>query len=200
MSATFAAPDAVRTAPDAPSPRGAGLVVAGALLVAHPALRPYGDATVDGMAAAFASPAWLVSHLAAVAGFVLVGLGIRPLSRAAAAMWWIGAGLVLPYYGAEAFALHALGLHSSGAALAAAADAVRNGPVQLTAFGAGLLLFAASAVLVAVRGRALALPFALAMVLFLPQFFLPPALRIAHGVLLGVGCVLLAAAVHRRAG
>lgn len=37
------------------------------------------------------------------------------------------------------------------------------------------------------------------MVLFLPQFFLSPALRIAHGVLLGVGCVLLAVAVRRTA-
>jgi hypothetical protein len=106
--------------------------------------------------------------------------------------------MVLPYYGAEAFALHALGLRSSGEALAAAADAVRNGPVQLAVFGVGLLLFAVSAVLVALRGRALALPFAVAMVLFLPQFFLPPALRIAHGVLLGVGCVLLAIAVRRQ--
>jgi hypothetical protein len=30
------------------------------------------------------------------------------------------------------------------------------------------------------------------MVLFLPQFFAGPELRIAHGVLLGAGCVLLA--------
>jgi hypothetical protein len=35
-------------------------------------------------------------------------------------------------------------------------------------------------------------------VLFLPQFLLPPALRIAHGVLLRVGCVLLAVLVRRR--
>ncbi|MCE3555033.1 hypothetical protein LWC33_26710 [Pseudonocardia sp. RS11V-5] len=199
MSATLASPSTARTAPDTSALRGSGLVAAGALFVAYPALRPYGDATVDGMAAAFASPAWLVAHLAAVAGFVLVGLGIRPLSRAAATVWWIGAGMVLPYYGAEAFALHALGLRSSGEALAAAADAVRNGPVQLTVFGAGLLLLALSAVLVAVRGRALALPFAVAMLLFLPQFFLSPGLRIAHGVLLGVGCVLLAVAVRRKA-
>lgn len=198
MSATLAAPT-VRPTSTRSAYRGAGLVAAGALFVAYPALRPWGDATVDGMAAAFASPAWLASHLAAVAGFVLVGLGVRPLSPAAAAVWWIGAGLVLPYYGAEAFALHALGLRSSGEALAASADAVRNGPVQLTVFGVGLLLFAVAAVLVAVRGRALALPFALAMALFLPQFFLSPALRIAHGVLLGVGCVLLAVAVRRKA-
>jgi hypothetical protein len=202
MSAMLAAPTVHAVGSTRSAVRGAGLVAAGALFVAYPALRPWGDATVDGMAGAFASPAWLVAHLAAVAGFVLVGFGIRPLSRVAATVWWIGAGLVLPYYGAEAFALHALGLRSSGEALAAAADAVRNGPVQLIVFGVGLLLFAVAAVLVAARGadrgRALALPFAVATVLFLPQFFLPPALRIAHGVLLGVGCVLLAVLVRRR--
>jgi hypothetical protein len=198
VSATIAAPPVHGATRTRSATRGAGLVAAGALFVAYPALRPWGDATVDGMAGAFASPAWLVAHLAAVAGFVLVGLGIRPLSGAAATAWWVGAGFVLPYYGAEAFALHALGLRSSGEALAAAADAVRNGPVQLIGFGIGLLLFAVAAVLVAVRGRALALPFAAAMVLFLPQFFLPPALRLAHGVLLGVGCVLLAVLVRRR--
>jgi hypothetical protein len=35
------------------------------------------------------------------------------------------------------------------------------------------------------------------MVLFLPQFFAGAELRIAHGVLLGVGCVLLAATRDR---
>jgi hypothetical protein len=78
------------------------------------------------------------------------------------------------------------------AALAALTEAVRMGPVQLTVFGAGLALMAAAAVVLAVRLRAVALPFALGMVLFLPQFFAGPELRIAHGVLLGAGCVLLA--------
>jgi hypothetical protein len=41
------------------------------------------------------------------------------------------------------------------------------------------------------------LPFALAFALYLPQFFGPPALRIAHGVLVAAGCLLLAIAVRR---
>ncbi|WP_181780647.1 hypothetical protein [Pseudonocardia pini] len=158
------------------------LVAAGVLFVLYPALRPWGDATPAGMAAAFGSPLWLAAHLAAMAGFVLVGFALqRPL-------WWVGAALVLPYYGAEAFALHALAGRPD---LAAAADAIRYGPVAMVTFGAGLLALAVAAVLVAVRQGWRAAPFAAAMVLFLPQFFAGPELRIAHGVLLGIGCLLL---------
>jgi hypothetical protein len=53
-------------------------------------------------------------------------------------------------------------------------------------------------VLVAVREGVVALPFAVGMVAFLPQFFAGPEVRIAHGVLLGVGLVLLAARAARR--
>jgi hypothetical protein len=34
--------------------------------------------------------------------------------------------------------------------------------------------------------------FAIGLALFLPQFYLPPAARIAHGLLTGVGLALLA--------
>ena len=37
--------------------------------------------------------------------------------------------------------------------------------------------------------------FAAGFALYLPQFFAAPELRIAHGVLVAAGCVLLAAAV-----
>jgi len=167
-------------------------IAAAVLFVAYPALRPYGDATPDGMAAAFSSPAWLIAHLAAVAGFVAIGVGLMRISTPAAAIWTAGTALVLPYYGAEAFALHGLAGMLSGPQLAAAAEAVRGGAVAMTCFGAGLVLLAVAAVVTAVRERAVALPFAAAMLLFLPQFFADPALRIAHGVLLGLGCLLLA--------
>ncbi len=181
-----------RPAPAVPASLArAAWIVAAVLFVAYPVLRPYGDATPDGMAAAFASPAWLVAHLAAVAGFVAVGVGLTRVSAAATAIWTAGTALVLPYYGAETFALHGLAGMLSGAQLAAAAEAVRGGPVAMTCFGAGLVLLAVAAVVTAVRERVIALPFAAAMLLFLPQFFADPALRIAHGVLLGLGCVLL---------
>jgi hypothetical protein len=37
------------------------------------------------------------------------------------------------------------------------------------------------------------------VVLYLPQFFADPALRIAHGVLVVIGCLILSAHVNERA-
>ena len=202
-----------------PSTGARALTAAGALFVLYPAVRPWSDATAEGSAAAFASPWWPVAHLAAVAGFVLVGVGLlalrdlvagRPGARAAGAAlgtWTAGAALVLPYYGAETFALHALGGSAgTGIDVPALAEAVRMGPVQVVAFAAGLLLLAAGSVLAAaavvragLAGRGPAALWAAGFVLYLPQFLLVPGVRIAHGVLVGTGCLLLAAALRRPA-
>ena len=48
--------------------------------------------------------------------------------------------------------------------------------------------------------RASALLFAVGMALFLPQFFGPASVRIAHGILLAAGSVILAAALWASAG
>jgi hypothetical protein len=179
---------------------------AGLLFVAYPVLRPWSDRTPEGAPAAFAAPAWLAGHLSAAAAFLLVGFGLlavrdRVPGRAgglALGLWATGAAMTLTYYGAETFALNALGTRvPQPGQLAVLAEAIRMGPVQVTVFGVGLLLMAASAVVLAARLRAVALPFALGMVLFLPQFFTGPPLRIAHGVLLGAGCLLLAAHLRR---
>ena len=86
-----------------------------------------------------------------------------------------------------------------------ASEAVRFGPVAVTTFGVGLLLLAVGGVLTAVAvARSGVLPrlsgvlYSLGFVLFLPQFYTPPAVRIAHGVLLGLGAVWLAAVLWRR--
>lgn len=186
------------------------LVAAGILFVVYPVLRPYGDAAPAGMAAAFAEPAWIVAHLAAVAAFVLAGAGLVTLSRTAGTRtaqvavgtWVAGAALVLPYYGAEVYALHALGV-AGVPDLPALAEDIRMGAVAATAFGTGLGLLAVSAVLAAVAAARAGLgaagaTFAAGMVLFLPQFFAVPGLRIAHGVLLGAGCLVLGLALARR--
>jgi hypothetical protein len=93
------------------------LAGAGVLFALYPALRPFSDeASLQG-AAAFGSPAWLVAHMLAMVGFILTTLGLYALhlslqgTRAerrsfwALVVWWIGAGLTLPFYGAEAFGL-----------------------------------------------------------------------------------------------
>jgi hypothetical protein len=195
------------------------LATAGALLVLYPALRPWSDATAEGAPAAFTSPAWIPAHLAAVAAFVLVAFalfglhralarsgGARP-ARGAALFWAVGAALVLPYYGAEAFVLPVIGeriVQTGDTSLLEVVEAFRMGTWPATTFAAGLLLLAAAGVLVAVAvarsgvlQRWAGVPFAVAFVLYLPQFFAPPAVRIAHGVLAAAGCLVLAMAMRR---
>jgi hypothetical protein len=192
------APTRPALAPHALTPPAVLLGLAGLLFVVYPVVRPYGDAAPAGEAIAFSSPAWVVAHLAAVAGFVLVGLALRGFGRAAEVTWWVGTGLVLPYYGAEVFALHVLGQRLSGRELSDVAEAIRLGPAAAVVFVAGLVALAVAGVLLAVREGVVAVPFAVAMVGFLPQFFAGPEVRIAHGVLLGVGLVLLAVRAARR--
>lgn len=193
----------------------AALALAGAFFVVYPAVRPYTDEASLSGAQAFASGAWLVAHLSAVAGLILLPLGLQALrtaigGRAAGAAFlitWIGVGLVLPYYGAETFALNAVGARiaeTGDASLFGIVDAIRNGAVQITAFGVGLVSLAIGGVVAGVavwRSGVLArwagVLLAAGLVLLLPQFYGPPSLRIAHGVLLGAGCVVLALELRR---
>jgi hypothetical protein len=191
---------------------------AGVLFLLYPALRPWTDASPDTAASAFTAPAWIVAHLMGVAGFALVAAGLFELRDALAATsggrpvqlalgaWWAGVALVLPYYGAEIFALHAIGTRveqTGDTTLLDLVEAVRMGPAQAVLFAAGLLLLAVAGVLTAVavaRSRTLprwsGAPFAAGFALYLPQFFATPELRIAHGALVAVGCLVLA--VHPR--
>src|SRR5262249_48036508 len=129
------------------------------------------------------------------------------LGRLAWVTSWIGAGLTLPYYGAEDFGLNAIAGKSADGApldLLGLVDAVRYGPVQATIFALGLLSLGAGAVLAAVAvwrsavlPRYSGIPFALGFALFIPQFYTPPAARIAHGVLVAAGSIWLALALWR---
>ncbi|WP_188196310.1 hypothetical protein [Nonomuraea sp. SYSU D8015] len=189
----------------------AAFAACGILFLLYPAIRPWGDD-----AAAMASTAWVAGHAAAMFGFVLLGLAVLGLHRLlgdrlsvrAAVMTWIGAGLTLPYYGAEDFGLNVIAqrsLRDGAPALMELAEQFRYGPVALTMFASGLLLLAAGTIMAAVAvwrsgtlprwsGTALALGFAL----FIPQFFGPYPLRIAHGALIMIGGLWLAVAVTRR--
>ena len=196
--------------------------LAGVLFVVYPVVRPYAAGGAPDGLAEFASPSWLVAHLAAVGGFIAFGLALVALGgllkgtggeRAAVvavAASWIGTGLTLPYYGAETFALHALGgsgLGGSGLdelAVTNLAESVRMGAAQATLFAAGLLLVAvgASAAAVAIaRSRLLAgwagIPMAVGFALFIPQFYVDAPLRIGHGALIGFGCAVVALGVLR---
>jgi hypothetical protein len=153
-------------------------------------------------------------------GFILVPLGLlalrsalaatraEPLALTAAVLAWIGSGLVLPYYGAEDFGLHAIaGPAGPRTGLLSLVHAVRYQPLAMTIFGTGLLLLAAAAIMAAIAvwrshvlPRTSAILFATGMALFLPQFFGPAPVRIAHGILLAAGSIILAAALWASAG
>lgn len=180
------------------------LAIAGLLFLLYPAFRPWTDeTTAAGALEAMGSNAWVLSHLFAMVGFVLVALALLGLREIvgirAVAVTWAGAGFTLPYYGAEDFGLH--GAATKGDNLLAVAEAVRYNPFAVTCFAVGLILLAVGAVLVAVAvwrsgtvNRYSGLAFAAGFVLFLPQFFTPAPVRIAHGVLMLVGLVWLAIA------
>lgn len=199
----------------------AALAAAAIMFLAYPALRPYHDEnTIPGATASMSSAAWVAAHFFAMLGFILVPLGMlalraavattraEPLALTATVLAWIGSGLTLPYYGAEDFGLHAIaGPDGHSAGMLNVVHNVRYQPVAVTIFGAGLLLLAAAAIMAAIavwRSRAVArtsgIAFAAGFALFLPQFFAPAPVRIAHGALLAVGLVTLAAALWASAG
>lgn len=198
------------------------LGVAGVLFLLYPVLRPWHDeTTLEGATAAMSSNAWIASHGFAMIGFILVPAGLfalrnvlsgtraEPLAFAAALAGWLGAGLTLPYYGAETFGLSAI---ASAVAAGHASDLVRRvddvrfGTVALASGTLGLVSLAVGAAMAAtairkadVLPRHSGIPFALGFVLSIPQFFAPPLARIGHGLLLAVGSIRLAAVIHHAA-
>ncbi|WP_306358990.1 MULTISPECIES: hypothetical protein [unclassified Nocardia] len=177
------------------------LTAAGVLFLLYPVLRPWHDeTTTEGAAAAMGSTLWVVSHVCAMIGFVLVSLGLLGIRDrigiGPVAAMWVGTGLTLPYYGAEDFGLYAMATEGDRDDLLAVADALRFAPIPAAMFGIGLITVAAASVWVAgalrdSAARYAAMVFAAGFVLFMPQFFGPPAVRIAHGVLVLAGCVWL---------
>lgn len=197
---------------------GSGLwAFAAIMFLVYPVLRPYSaEVGVEG-AEAFAETNWVVAHVSAMLGFIAIALALRSLENVVAAtagaaaigtavvLTWIGVGLTLTYYGAETFALHAVGaqtLSGSDPAIMDLADPIRNGSVQISMFGIGLILVLVGGIFAALAVRRSGvlpawsgLPIALGLALFLPQFFASPALRIGHGIVMFIGCAVMAWAV-----
>jgi hypothetical protein len=186
----------------------AALAASGVLFLLYPALRPWADeSTAAGALHSMSSPWWVATHLFAMIGFILVPLAVFRVDKTAAVIMWIGAGLTLPYYGAEDFALNTLAhkvVEGQSLDLLDLAQSIRYHPAAVTTFLIGLLLLGLGAVWTAVavwRGGVLpkfsGVLFGAGFALFLPQFFTGEAIRIAHGVLMLAGCLWLAYALWR---
>ena len=197
----------------------AALVISGILFVLYPAIRPFSDETSLQGAAAFASAEWLVAHILAMIAFTLLPLGllgfynslqegaVKSLAYWSVIMCWIGIGLTLPFYGGEAYGLHALGqeaIKQQNPALISLAADVRSG-AGLVMFLIGLLLLAIAAVILAIAiwksGRYQkwsGIPFAFGMWLYIPQFFGGQPLRVAHGLLVALGCLWIAVGLWKQ--
>lgn len=231
VSATSATPPPAAAASDTPIPpdthlRDGGhsdttlararLAIGGALLNAYLFTRPWGtEGTLEG-AAAWADPRWPLSHLAAMVGFTGLVAAAHGLSRdwshharrLVDSTAWASLALLLPYYGAEAFALHAIGRAATQTGdldLVALAEPIRMGALQVTTFGLGWLALGILAATVG-RGltrrdprpalRATAWGWALALCAYLPVFYAPPAIRIGHALLVGTLSITVAALLH----
>jgi hypothetical protein len=187
--------------------------VAGVLFVAYPAVRPFSDeASLQG-AEAFASTAWIVAHSFAIVGFILIVLGLfgvylrlqsttaeRPMVIGLG-LSWIGVRLVLPFYGAEVFGLHAIGqeaLKEQSAGLVSLASSVRGEPgvvfilIGLVLLGVGVIVCAIAMWRSAGLPKWIGIPLAVGFALYIPQYTAPQYLRVAHGRLITVSCVLVA--------
>jgi hypothetical protein len=178
------------------------LGIAGLAFAAYPMLRGYGSEAGLAGAVLYARPAWVAAHLIGMIGFALLAVGLPAIDERAGRWATWGAFAVLPYYGAEAFGLHALGirvLQTGHADMTATADMFRYQPVAITIFALGWIAFGAVGVRLLVVARRSAgvtrvglILTGLALLTYLVQFFLPPVGRIGHGVVLAAGLLLLA--------
>ena len=193
---------------------GPPLLLAGVCFALYPALRPFSDEkSLDG-ARAFASARWVVAHSLGIAAFILLAVGLfaiyehiqdtaaRRTARSGLLLSWIGAGLVLPYYGAEVFGLHAAGQQSLTTGDTGTFDTLIHAIRWETGIWfiiAGLLLLAAGTITLAVavwRSAALprwsAIPLAALTALYIPQFAASQPIRVTYGILLAGACLTLA--------
>ncbi|WP_051392894.1 hypothetical protein [Glycomyces arizonensis] len=200
-----------------------GIALAGVLFVLYEAVAPRADQTTLEGAESWTSAGWSFAHIAAIVGLILIPMtwsalrghleGAGKAERTAflaTAVGAVGSGLTISYYGAEVYGLKAIGglaVAEGDAALTSVGEDFRMDPTAVTVFAIGLALIAVAAVLAAVAvwrsgtmQRWSAVPMAAAMVLYLPQFYVPHPVRIAWGVLVAVSALWIALELWRTAG
>jgi hypothetical protein len=198
------------------------LILAGVFFTLFPVIRPFFDETTPQAATGFSSARWVLAHVSGMLGFILLSLGflgvylrlqptrVERRSFLALLLCWLGAGLTLPFFGAETFGLQAIGeaaIGQNSMDFLRMVDLVRFGP-GLWMIAAGLLLVAAATVLLAtavwksgMKPRWAGVPLALGFVVYILQLQGGPAfrpIRIAVGLIIVTGCVLVARGILRK--
>lgn len=199
------------------------LILSGAFFTLFPLLRPFFDESSLKGASGFASARWVIAHAFGMGGFILLSLGFLGVylhlqqsrvgrrSFVALVLSWIGTGLTLPFFGAEAFGLQVIGrraLSQNSAAVLSMVNEVRFGTGILFIF-VGLLGVAAAAIILAsaiwkseTLPRGSGIPLAVGIGVYIPQLqgaavFQP--IRIAVGLLIAAGGIWLAVGLLRSA-
>lgn len=199
------------------------LVIAGMFFVLFPVVRPFFDESSIQSAREFASNQWVIAHCLGIGGFILLSLGFLGLYlhlRDTRVERWalrgfllclVGAGLTLPFFGAEAFGLQVIGSaavnQNNAAALTHLVNQLRFGPGIAFIVSGLLCVAAASIVMAAAVGRSQALPkwsgipLAAGFAVYIPQLQGDPSfqvIRIGVGILILIGCCWLAWGIVRR--
>ncbi|WP_199034665.1 hypothetical protein [Glycomyces salinus] len=197
------------------------MAIAGILFTVYETAAPRADQTTLDGAASWASTGWAVGHIAAIIGLALIplawgalrghldGTPLEKPASLAAAIGYMGSALSISYYGAETYGLKAIGeraVAEGDAGLTEVGEAFRMDATAVTVFGVGLVLIAVAAILAAsvvwrsgTMNRWSAVPMAVAMVSYLPHFYLPHPARIAWGALVTVSALWIAAELWRAA-
>ena len=197
------------------------LALSGIFFVLFPVARPFFDETSMQGAAEFASIMWPLAHSFGIFGFILMALGFLGLSTRfagtalegrsfkAAVLYWAGAGLTLPFFGAEAFSLQVIGqaaVDQGNASLLPLVNKVRFGP-GIIFIGTGLILIAIATIVMASavwRSGSLpkwsGVPLAVGFAVYIPLLQGDPAfqpIRIVDGILILAGALWMAWAMTR---
>jgi hypothetical protein len=193
-------------------------ILAGIFFILFPAVRPFFDESSLQGAEMFASARWVIAHVLGMAGFILLALGLLGLyaylrqtkverrTFLALVFSWIGAGLTLPFFGAEAFGIQVIGRAAadrSSSAILEMVDSLRFGP-GLILILSGLLAVAVATIILAtavwssgMKPRWAAVPLAAGFAVYIPQLQGAPVfqpIRLAVALVIALGCVLTALA------
>lgn len=196
--------------------------LSGFFFLLFPISRPFFDEMSMEGAEQFASIRWPIAHSFGIIGFILMALGFLGVSIRlrgtvvegsafkAMVLYWIGAGLTLPFFGAEAFSLQVIGraaLNQNSTALLPLVNQVRFGP-GIFFIGVGLILIAIATILLAAAAwksgsfpRWSGVPLAVGFVVYIPLLQGAPIfqpIRIVDGILIAASAIWIAWAMVKR--